>query len=75
MQLTESEVLWWFFQAVVLAISIIGLDWDARHGGFTAKTRIGMILVLIIVAILLGSLGVVAVILVYWVYSRHLRKG
>ncbi len=73
MQLTESEVFWWFFQAVVLAISIIGLDWDASQEGFTAKTRIVMILVLIIVAIFLGALGVMGALLLYWFYSRHFR--
>ncbi len=73
MGVTQSEVIWFFFQALILGIAIVGLDWDARGEGFPLKARLAMIVVLIVVTVLLGSPGAIGGILSYWVYTRHFR--
>jgi len=70
---TQSEVIWFFFQALVLGIAIVGLDWDARGEGLALKWRLAMIGALIVATVFLGSPGVIGCILAYWVYTRHFR--
>lgn len=73
MGVTQSEVIWFFFQALILGIAIVGLDWDARGEDFPLKARLAMIAVLIVATIFLGSPGAIGGILAYWVYTRHFR--
>ena len=73
MGVTQSEVIWFFFQALILGITIVGLDWDARGEGFPLKWRLAMIAGLIVATIFLGSPGAIGGILAYWVYTRHFR--
>ncbi|MCF7876530.1 hypothetical protein K9M06_05690 [Candidatus Bipolaricaulota bacterium] len=75
MKITSPEVIWFFFQAIILGISIIGLDWDARHEGFSVPLRLVAIGVLIVTTIFFGAAGPLVVIILYWFYSRRFRKS
>lgn len=74
MSITQSEIFWLFFQAIILGISIIGLDWDARGEGFGLKVRLIMVLVLVVATVFLGSPGAIGGLLLYWFYTRHFKE-